>query len=203
MGSLLTKKKNRKKTKEKPKSPQKEKKEIKIPLNSIKLGLLGDSQVGKTSICNSILGYDFGELETTIGANKIEKKHRLNNGKEVKIILWDTAGQERFRSAVFITVKNADGIILVFDVTNKNSFDNLGTWLPEIKERCSRKPVTILFGNKVDIGEDRREVSREEIDTFVKVNNLLYFEISAKKRTGIDDGVSYLANAIYNKYVEN
>ena len=202
MGSLLTKKKNRKKTKEKPKSPQKEKKEIKITLNSIKLGLLGDSQVGKTSICNSILGYDFGELETTIGANKIEKKHRLNNGKEVKIILWDTAGQERFRSAAFQIIKNVDGIILVFDVTNKKSFDNLGSWLPEIKERFSRTPVTILFGNKVDIEEDRREVSREEIGTFVKVNNLLYFEISAKKRTGIDDGVSYLANAIYNKYEE-
>ena len=203
MVSLFSKIKKRKKTKEKPKSQQIEKKEIKIPLNSIKLALLGESQVGKTSICYSFLGLDFGEYNSTIGTEKMEKKQSLNNGKEVKLILWDTAGQERFRAMVFKAVKSVDGIIIVFDVTNRSSFENLEDWIPNIKDNCDNDPVIILFGNKIDIGEYSRKVSREEIEKFVKVKKLKYFEISAKHRTGIDEGVSYLANTIYNKRMEN
>ena len=203
MGSLFSKKKNRKKAKEKPKSQQIEKKEIKIPLNSIKLALLGASQVGKTSICYSFLGLDFGEYNSTIGTEKMEKKQSLNNGKEVKLILWDTAGQERFRAMIFKTIKSVDGIIIVFDVTYRRSFKNLENWIPNIKENCDNDPVIILFGNKVDIGEDSWEVSREEILEYVEAKNLKYFEISAKDRIGIDEGVSYLANTIYNKRMEN
>ena len=198
MGSLFSKKKNRKKTKEKPKSPQIEEKEIKIHRNLIKLALLGDSAVGKSTICRSFLKIDYLDDYSLIVQEKVEKNISLNNGKNVKLILWDTAGQERFRAAAFKTVKSVDGIIIVFDVTNRHSFDNLEKWLSDIKDNCY-DPAIILFGNKVDIGEDSWGVSREEIEKFVKVKKLKYFEISAKNRTGIDEGVSYLANTIYSK----
>ena len=203
MGSLLNKKKNRKKIQDEQKSPEIEKKEIKITRNSIKLALLGESGVGKSSICTSILGYDLENYNDIIKSGKVEKKQLLNNGKEIRLIIWDTVGQERFRSVALKTANYVDGIIIVFDVIYRRSFDNLEGWFPEIKENCYKDPIIILFANKVDVGEDRRQVSREEIENFMKAKNLVYFEISAKNRTGIDDGISYIANKIYNKMMGN
>ena len=133
----------------------------------------------------------------------MRKNQLLNNGKEIRLIIWDTVGQERFRSVAIKTANYVDGIIIVFDVIYRRSFDNLEGWFPEIKENCYKDPIIILFANKVDVGEDRRQVSREEIENFMKAKNLVYFEISAKNRTGIDDGISYIANKIYNKMMEN
>ena len=202
MGSLLNKKKNRKKINDKPKIQEEEKKEIKISIKAIKLALLGDSAVGKSSIIQSFLNLEFAaEYITNIGAEKFERKLCLKNGKEIKLILFDTAGQERFRSIALKTAKSVHGVIIAFDVTDINSFNNLEGWLQEIKEKCSKRISIFLFANKVDI-DDRREVSREEIEAFAKAKDLEYFEISAKNKIGIDEGFSYIANKAYNKIME-
>ena len=163
---------------------------------------MGDSAVGKSSIIQSFLNLEFAaEYMTNIGAEKFERKLFLKNGKEVKLILFDTAGQERFRSIALKTAKSVHGVIIAFDVTDINSFNNLEGWLQEIKEKCSEGISIFLFANKVDI-ENGRKVSREEIEAFAKAKDLEYFEISAKNKIGIDEGFSYIANKVYNKIME-
>ena len=168
-----------------------------IEISAIKLGFLGDDSVGKTSICYSYLGLEFGkEVLSTIGADKFEKKITLKNGKTIKLIFWDTAGQERFRAAAFKTIRSVNAIVLVFDVTRRYTFENIDEWLQEIKDNFN-EPIIILFGNKVD--RENREVSREEIEQYMKQKNLVYFETSAKTGQGIDEGFSYIANEVYDK----
>ena len=125
----------------------------KIDLTVLKVGLLGDSMVGKTSICNSYMGLEFNQdMLSTIGIEKLDKKITLKSGKEIKLILWDTAGQERFRSAALKAVRSAQGVVLVFDVTKKETFENITDWMTQIKDNF-KNPSVVLFGNKSDIEE--------------------------------------------------
>jgi small GTP-binding protein len=175
----------------------------KIDLTVLKVGLLGDSMVGKTSICNSYMGLEFNQdMLSTIGIEKLDKKITLKSGKEIKLILWDTAGQERFRSAALKAVRSAQGVVLVFDVTKKETFDNISDWMTQIKDNF-KNPSVVLFGNKADIAEDKWEVKRDEIADFVKNNNFIYYETSAKTKKGLDDGFNFIANDIYEKLQAN
>ena len=101
-----------------------------ISITTIKIGLLGDSTVGKTAICNSFLNMEFSSDNiSTIGLEKLETKFKLDDGNTIKLILWDTAGQERFRSIALKSIKAVQGIVIVFDLTNKKSFENINLWL--------------------------------------------------------------------------
>ena len=170
---------------------------------AIKIGLLGDADVGKTSICNTYIGIEFTyDTLTTIGVDRFERRITLKNEEEVKLIIWDTAGQERFRSAAYKAIRAVQGIILVFDFTRRNTFNNIENYLKDIKENFNN-PVIVLFGNKADIEANHKEVSREEVEQYVKEKNLIYFETSAKTGRGIDEGFSYIANEIYEKFSSN
>ena len=169
----------------------------KIKVSAIKIGLLGDSTVGKTAICNSFMGIEFtADNLSTIGQEKLETKFLLDNGKEIKLSIWDTAGQERFRATSFKTLRAAHGVIVVFDVTKRETFEHVDDWLKTIKEEL-QEPNLIIFGNKVDM-EDRK-VTAEEAENYAKKQNLKYFETSAKLSTGIKDGFTYLVNDTYKK----
>ncbi len=171
-----------------------------IERTSIKIGLLGDGSVGKTSICHTFTGIEFGDdTMTTVGTAKFEKKITLSNQKEIKLVLWDTAGQERFRSAGFKAIRSVQGIALVFDVINKKSFDNIETWLSEIKDNFD-KPCLVLLGNKIDMEENKWNVTQEEIDKFVKEKKITYYPTSAKTNQGINEAFTYMANLIYKKF---
>ena len=173
----------------------------KINLSAIKIGLLGDSSVGKTAICNSLMNVEFAEdMLSTIGSDKLETKFPLKDGKTIKLILWDTAGQERFRSVALSALKAAQGVVVVFDVTKKLTFQNVDNWLQDIKDNLTN-PNLVLFGNKADL--DNREVSENEAKKYAKKNNLEYFETSAKTKQGLNEGFSYLVNVIYDKASEN
>ena len=125
----------------------------------IKLIILGNQAVGKTSIRNAYLNTDFNEETlSTVGYNKVESKFKLDDGKEIKLAIQDTAGQERFHSVALSSLKNAQGIILVFDVANKKSFNDLNMWLSEIKNVTDQVSI-ILFGNKCELTD--REVTKE------------------------------------------
>ena len=166
--------------------------EIKV----IKIGVIGDSAVGKTAICNSFIGNEFTvEGQATIGCEKFDKKILLEDGKEIKLAYWDTAGAERFHEIVFKTLKTSQGIVLVFDITNKNTFNNIHKWLDGISENLSN-PTIVLLGNKKDSDKDKWKVTQEEIDSLVKQKNLVYFETSAKTKKGINESINYLANMI-------
>ena len=171
-----------------------------IEVTSIKIGLLGDGSVGKTSICNTFTDIEFSDdTMTTVGTAKFEKKITLSNKKVIKLVLWDTAGQERFRSAGFRTIRSVQGIALVFDVINRKSFDNIEKWLNEIKDNCDR-PCLVLLGNKIDIDEDKWKVSQEEIDKFVQEKKITYYPTSAKTNQGINEAFTDMANLIYKKF---
>ena len=168
----------------------------------VKIGLLGDEKVGKTSICHSFVNLNLPEdYITTIGYEKFEKKELLNNGKEVRLIIWDSGGQERFRSSIISTLRHVEEIIIVFDVTNRKSFDDIENWLEIIKERFN-DPVIILFGNKVDVKKEEWKVTEEEINLFCTQKKLKYFGTSAKNNNGIKEGFSYLANIIFERVVK-
>ena len=171
-----------------------------IDFTSIKIGLLGDGAVGKSSICNTFTGIEFAdEMVTTVGSARFEKKITLSNEKEIKLVLWDTAGQERFRSAGFRTIRSVQGIALVFDVINRKSFDNIETWLNEIEDNLD-KPCLVLLGNKIDIEEDKWNVTQEEIDKFVQEKKITYYPTSAKTNQGINEAFTDMANLIYKKF---
>ena len=137
-----------------------------IKRTCIKISLLGDQAVGKTCICSRFLGLEFMETNlASIGIEKSESKMKLDNGKDIKVKIWDTAGQERFRSVSLNTVKNSQGILVVFDVTSRQSFEHVEEWIQLIKERTNKVAIVIM-GNKIDFGN--REVSKEEAEEFAK-----------------------------------
>ena len=136
----------------------------------------------------------------TIGTNKFETKYILKNGKNIKLFIWDTPGGERFRFVSLKTERSSHGIILVFDLTNKSTFDDLNNWLDQIKQTYYN-PRLVLFGNKVD-RSDYRVVSTEEAKKYAESHNLPYFEVSAKTKQGINEGLSYIVNDIYENFDE-
>ena len=171
----------------------------KVILKAIKIGLLGDSQVGKTAICNALLNAEFNpDVITTIGYVKLETKFKLKDGNEIKLILWDSAGQERFRSVALNALRAVRGIVVVFDVTKRETFTNVETWLSEIKENFNN-PCLVLFGNKIDKDKSEWEVSEEEIKKFAEEKHLVYFETSALTKKGINEGFDYIVNEAYEK----
>ena len=178
--------------------------EVKNKLKAIRIGLLGDTFVGKNSLSKVFSGLEFTlDNIAILGCEKFEVQLVLKNGEKIKIVLWDTAGQERFKSAALQTVKNVHGIIFVFDVTNKESFNNISNWMKDAEENTNAK-FFVLFGNKADMPKEKWEINSEEVIKFAKEKNIKYFETSAKNNTGINEGFSYIANEIYdNKDIYN
>ena len=171
----------------------------KIDIKAIKLGLLGDSKVGKTAICRTFVNLDFHtDLLSTIGSDKFETKFHTKEGKEIKLCLLDTAGQERFRSIAFTSIKAVHGIVLVFDVSLKESFDNINMWLELIKDNFE-DPCLVIFGNKIDKDKSEWKVNDEDIKTLIDNKHIKYFATSAKTKQGLNEGFYYIVNMAYDK----
>ena len=164
-----------------------------------KILLLGDSSVGKTCFLMRYTDNTFQEIHmSTIGLDYKLKNVQLDDGKMVKIQIWDTAGQDRFRSITKNYYKGAHGIILIYDITNKKSFENVRNWINQIKEEVSEKVSIILVGNKID-DEEHRVVLTEDGEKIAKELGLMFFECSAKSGVDIDSTF----NELVKKTVEN
>ena len=156
------------------------------PTKIISISLYGESDVGKTCICYAFLGLEFlDEHLSTVGIEKNNAEIEIESGETVKLKIWDTAGQERFRSISFNSLRKSNGCIVVFDLTEKSSFEKVTEWLKKIRENMPKIPIA-LFGNKNDL--PNRKVTQEEIDELCKRENLIYFETSAKENKGIKEG---------------
>ena len=159
-----------------------------------KILVLGDSSVGKTTL---LLKYVDGYFPTlyvaTIGVEFKTKKINVD-GIDITLQIWDTAGQERFRSVTKSFLKGADGIIYVYDVTNKESFDNLKTWINTAEESITDFKK-IIIGNKIDI-EDKKKVSTEMLEKFCEKQNLKGLETSAKNGTNVNEMFELLTKMI-------
>ena len=115
--------------------------------------------------------------------------------KKVKLQIWDTAGQEKFRNINTSYYKGANGILVVYDITNKESFEGLTSWLIEIEKNSSKEAYKLLIGNKNDL-EDKREVSYNEGKEFASINGMEFFETSAKTAYKVQEAFELLTKDI-------
>ena len=168
---------------------------------TIQLLVIGDSSVGKTSLITRYTNGTFKEeYLATVGLDYYSKVEAINN-QTINIKLWDTAGQERYKSLTQNYFRNAEGVLLTYDVTNSESFDNLKDWIGSIKTNMEGKNIflpLIIVGNKIDM-EDSREINKEDAEKFASDNNYKYFETSAKTGEGVDDAIRDLVNQVLNQ----
>ena len=167
-----------------------------VKRTAVSISIFGETAVGKTCICSTFLGLEFREEHlTTVGIEKMSSSITTADGEELKLKLWDTAGQERFKSVSVKNLRYSQAAVVVFDLTVKDSFLRVKEWLKQIREFSDKLPIA-LFGNKSDL-IDKREVTQEEIDELCEKENLIYFETSAKKNTGIKEGFSKVASMAF------
>lgn len=153
-------------------------------LTVLKLLIIGESNVGKSSIILRFTDNEFYEnMQSTVGMDYKTKQITVD-GNTVKLAIWDTAGQERFRTLTPSYYRDGQGAILVYDVTDKMTFLKLETWLNELTTYCNKTDIVkMVVGNKVDL--PNREVSTEEGLQFARRHQTLYIESSAKTADGI------------------
>ena len=151
----------------------------------IKILTLGDTMVGKSSIVLRFSDNKFDDNQfATIGIDFKTKYIKVRDAS-VKVLIWDTAGQEKFRNIAKQYYKGANGVLLIYDVGNRKSFERLEYWISELKENNKIDELyTILVGNKIDLRE-KRVISREEGERYALNNNINYSEVSAKTGEGI------------------
>lgn len=145
---------------------------------------IGDSSVGKTSIINRFLRNSFDKSEpSTIGA-LYESYTETRKGKQIELQIWDTAGQEQYRSLGPIYFRSSAGALLVFDITNQKSFENLEEWLTGFRNVGGDNTTVIVIGNKSDLA-DQRVVAKEQAEEWATAHGCMYTETSALMGYGI------------------
>ncbi|GFP85567.1 RAS-related protein rabc2a [Phtheirospermum japonicum] len=160
---------------------------------SFKILLVGDSAVGKSSLLVTFISNAVEDLSPTIGVD-FKIKFLTVGDKRLKLTIWDTAGQERFRTLTSSYYRGAQGIILVYDVTRRDTFTNLSdVWAKELELYSTHEDcIKMLVGNKVD-RESERVVTKEEGLTLAKELGCLFFECSAKTRENVETCFEELA----------
>lgn len=149
------------------------------PLSKYKLVFLGDQSVGKTSIITRFMYDKFDQTyQPTIGIDFLSKTMYLED-RTVRLQLWDTAGQERFRSLIPSYIRDSSVAVIVYDVSNRQSFVNTARWVEEVRAERGKDVVLVLVGNKTDL-VDKRQVSVEEGETKARELSALMIETSAK-----------------------
>lgn len=166
-----------------------------------KVVFLGDAGVGKSSISQRFVNNKFSDTyDVTIGGAYLQHKLTLKDGSTLKLHLWDTGGEERFRAMTPLYYRDANAAILVYDVTDPNSFKSLDYWIRELDEKVKQdKMVVVVAGNKCDIPE--RVVSRQQAKTFADTHNVIFFDVSAKTGEGLNELFKQLGediNAVTN-----
>mmetsp|Transcript_62907 Transcript_62907/g.73195 ORF Transcript_62907/g.73195 Transcript_62907/m.73195 type:complete len:210 (+) Transcript_62907:39-668(+) len=168
-----------------------------------KLLLIGNSAVGKSSLLLRFSDNVYNDtFLPTIGVDFKIRTFDLNN-KTVKLQIWDTAGQERFKTITSSYYKGAHGIILTYDITDKQSFRDIENWLSEVEKHANEKVNKLLVGNKCDL-ESQRQVSYEEGKKFADQLGIKFIETSAKNSVNVDAAFFAMANEIKERVqVEN
>ena len=156
-----------------------------------KIILLGDSEVGKTSLINRYLRDNFiFETMKTIGVETYNKIIDVFNEK-INLIFWDSSGQEINRGILTLFYRKAAAVVLIYDVTKRSSFESLKRWIEELERYSNVKDsIKIMIGNKIDL---HREVSLDEGATFARKHNMAYLETSAKDNTNVANAFESIA----------
>ena len=166
----------------------------------IKLMIIGETRTGKTSLISRYCKNEFsgGAYLSTIGID-FQIKNLEINSKKIRLQIWDTAGQERFRNIAKNYYQSSDGFIVVYDITNNESFQTLDYWVEEIKSNSQELSRMILVGNKCDL-EEGRQVKKEEGKDYAKKKELKFYEVSAKDGTNVNKAFDDLIKDILSTY---
>ncbi|RZF46712.1 hypothetical protein LSTR_LSTR002575 [Laodelphax striatellus] len=169
----------------------------------IKLLALGDSGVGKTSFLHQYTDGTYSQFISTVGVDFREKRivYQTNHGRSQRVYLqlWDTAGQERFRSLITGFLRGVMGFLLLFDVTNEQSFLEVRNWLDQLRTHAyCDDPDVILCGNKADM-EDRRVISESRAKEMAAKYGLIYFETSALTGQNVTKAIEALLELIMRR----
>ena len=166
-------------------------------LFTAKIILIGDSTVGKTSIIFQYLNDRFlNDPVLTIGLELTPKKIKLDK-ESINLQIWDSAGQERYRTFTYHFYRGISGVMLVFDLGNLRSLENIEFWIKQIRNHAPENVSIVLIGNKCEI--EKKEIDDEKIKNMSNKYQFKYFECSAKSGKNINEAFKYLAQLICNK----
>ena len=167
----------------------------------IKIVLLGEAAVGKSSLVLRFCNDKFEDkYKVTIGGAYSVKNVKLKNGDSLKLHIWDTGGQEKFRAVANLYYKDSVAAILVYDVTNSKSFESLDFWIKELNQNVGNDNfIFAMAGNKCDLPLEDKKISSNQAKNFCKENNIQVFnETSAKNGFGVKDLFNSLAQKVYD-----
>ena len=168
---------------------------------SLKILLIGDSQVGKTSLLLKYTEHVFPEEHiATIGV-EYKDKFILKDNYNIRLQIWDTAGQERFHSITKNIYRNANGVLFVYDITNQESFGNIKNWIKDL-QNVGNDIKGVIIGNKIDL-EQKRDVSKQDLEEIGKKYNMPILETSAKQSINVNEGFELLVNELLKGKNEN
>jgi len=168
-----------------------------------RLIVVGDSTVGKSSLLRCFCDGKFSdESDPTVGVDFYSQIIEIKPETRIKCQIWDTAGQERFRSITRSYYRNSVGALLLYDITNYDSFEHVSDWLNEAKRQIEpNNAIFILVGTKTD-KEQQREVPTEQAQQFADYHNLLFVETSSKQGINVEKAFRDLAIRIYDQLEE-
>lgn len=166
------------------------------PVLSYKIVTLGEGRVGKTSLALRFVDNKFHENEKqTINANFMQKNVRVGS-QTVQLSIWDTAGQERFRAIASNYYRDAKGALIVYDITDKTTFDRVIAWVNELQVQASKDIAIVLVGNKCD-KENERSILKQTATDFAKRIGAAHFSTSAKNGVGVEECFLHLAKTVF------
>jgi len=168
---------------------------------TLKIIILGSSKVGKTSLLNQYFNKEFNNPVQTIGID-LRTKYFEFNKETVKINFIDTAGQERFDSISGNYLKNVNGVLLVYDISQQNTFKKIEFWNEQIKKHNNAYYSVVLIGNKIDL-EDCRQVKFEEGIDMGKQIKCKFYETSAKNNINVTECFNKIAYLTYKNFLKN
>ena len=167
----------------------------------LKYIIIGDAAVGKSNLLLRFSQNDFkAEYQLTIGVEFGAKNIDISN-KKYRLQIWDTAGQENYRSITRAYYKNSVCAILVYDITKRDSFEHISSWIEDCLAQSPKTVFMVLVGNKCDLN-DQRQVSTEEGQNMAKDNNMIFYETSAKSGLNVDKIFEESANQINKRINE-
>jgi Ras-related protein Rab-11A len=164
-----------------------------------KIVIIGDSGVGKSNLLSRYLKNEFSlDTKSTVGVEFATQKLEIQNFK-VKVQIWDTAGQERYKSITNAYYKGAKGALLVYDITKKETFENIDKWIFELKRNGDEDLTLVLIGNKCDL-ESQREVCKSIGNDKAMLYNCAFIETSALSAENVNKAFTLMINEIFNKF---